>query len=162
MMAAVPAGKITILERIRPFEPAATTAINGIQIATVPLLLINADIRQHTALTVTINLLSVLARKELPIFSPILCATPVSKRAALTIHIPTTIAHPGALNPAYTAERSISGIKIPIATELPIATTLIGNLFHINNTIVIAAIIIAIILELIIFSPFSHVFYLLL
>ena len=85
---------------------------------------------------------------------------PVSKSAALTIHIPTTIAQPGALNPAYTSESSICGIRIPIATELPIATTLIGNLFHMNSTIVIAAIIIAIILELIVFSPFPHIVFL--
>ena len=71
MTAAVPAGKITILDRIRPFDPAATTAIRGIQIATVPLLLINADIKQHTALAVTINLRSVFAKNEFPILSPI-------------------------------------------------------------------------------------------
>ena len=93
----------------------------GIQIATVPLLLINADINEHTALTVTINRLSVLARKEFPIFSPIFLAIPVSKSAALTTHIPTTIGQPVALNPLYTADKSISGINIAIATDPRIA-----------------------------------------
>ena len=80
-------------------------------------LLINADINEHTALTVTINRLSLLARKEFPIFSPIFLAIPFSKSAALTTHIPTTIGQPVALNPLYTADKYISGINIAIATD---------------------------------------------
>ena len=130
----------------------------GIQIATVPLLLINADINEHTALTVTINRLSVLARKEFPIFSPIFLAIPVSKSAALTTHIPTTIGQPVALNPLYTADSSISGINIAIATEPRIATTLIGSLFQTNKPIVINTIIIEIILESILYPPIYFYF----
>ena len=114
----------------------------------------NADMTVQIMLTVTIKRLSVRARNVLPIFVPIRCATPVSNSAALTIHMPTTMGHPTALKPEYTADSFISGMKIPMASEASIATTLTGSRLHMNKTIVITVMIIATILESILTSSF--------
>src|SRR5699024_936067 len=142
--AAVPATNITIFDRICPLDPAATAAIIGIHIATVPLLLINADITVTIIATVTIKRISVFAKKLFPIFFPILSATPVSNNASLTTNIHTTMLHTVELKPEYTADNSMLGIKIPMASAKNMDITLIGNLLNINNMIVILVMIIAI------------------
>ena len=58
----------------------------------------------------------------------------------------------------YTADKSISGINIAIATDPRIATTLIGSLFQTNKPIVINTIIIEIILESILYPPIYFYF----
>ena len=91
MIQAMPAGKITILERIFPLDPAAMDAMIGIHIAIVPELERNALISVQIITTDIMNTRSFFASGVAAIFAPSFWATPVWNRASPTIHMPATI-----------------------------------------------------------------------
>ena len=88
---AIPAAIMTILERMIPFDLAATAAIIGIQVAIVPEFDKTEDMRVQQITTTMVKTRSFFANRLAPMAAPSLSAIPVWNRESPTTHMPATI-----------------------------------------------------------------------